>query len=99
MDLERRETRRKYLPAEVLTHFLGGRGANMWLLYNLLQEDKDALDPEVPLIFGAGVLTSVMPSATRGNFTSKSPEEFAGFMKTQTEFWSVLVKQIGAGEG
>jgi hypothetical protein len=77
VDLERRETRRKYLPAEVLTHFLGGRGANMWLLYNLLQEEKDALDPEIPLIFGSGVLTSVMPSATRGNFTSKSPESYA----------------------
>jgi aldehyde:ferredoxin oxidoreductase len=46
VDLASRETRRKYLPAEVLTHFLGGRGANMWLLYNLLQEEKDALDPE-----------------------------------------------------
>ncbi|MGH8616996.1 MAG: Bug family tripartite tricarboxylate transporter substrate binding protein [Burkholderiales bacterium] len=26
---------------------------------------------------------------------SKSPEEFAGFMKTQTEFWARLVKQAG----
>jgi tripartite-type tricarboxylate transporter receptor subunit TctC len=31
--------------------------------------------------------------------TSKSPEDFAAFMKTQTEFWSVLVKQLGAVEG
>jgi tripartite-type tricarboxylate transporter receptor subunit TctC len=31
-------------------------------------------------------------------FTSKSPEDFSAFMKTQTEFWSVLVKQIGAVE-
>ena len=32
VDLARREVRRKYLPAEVLANFLGGRGANMWLL-------------------------------------------------------------------
>jgi aldehyde:ferredoxin oxidoreductase len=77
VDLERRETRRKYLPREVLTTFLGGRGGNMYLLYNLLEEERDALDPEVPLIFGSGVLTSHMPSATRGSVTSKSPESYA----------------------
>ena len=31
-------------------------------------------------------------------FTSKSPEDFAGFMKTQTEFWSKLVKDMGVVE-
>jgi tripartite-type tricarboxylate transporter receptor subunit TctC len=30
--------------------------------------------------------------------TSKSPEDFAAFMKTQTEFWSKLVTQLGAVE-
>jgi tripartite-type tricarboxylate transporter receptor subunit TctC len=30
--------------------------------------------------------------------TSKSPEEFAGFMKSQTEFWSGLVNRLGAVE-
>ncbi|MDP2133125.1 MAG: aldehyde ferredoxin oxidoreductase C-terminal domain-containing protein, partial [Sulfuritalea sp.] len=37
----------------------------------------EALDPEIPLIFGSGVLTSSMPSATRGNITSKSPDSYA----------------------
>ena len=60
-----------------MRNFLGGRGANMWLLYNLLDEERAALDPEVPLIFGTGILTSSMPSATRGNFTSMSPESDA----------------------
>ena len=95
VDLERRETRRKYLPAEVLTHFLGGRGANMWLLYNLLQEEKDALDPEIPLIFGSGVLTSVMPSATRGNFTSKSPESYAILDSNGGDYFPAFLKRHG----
>ena len=77
VDLKRRETRTKYLPAEIMRNFLGGRGANMVLLYNLLQEDRDALDPEVPLIFGAGTLTGSVPPGTRGNFTSRSPDSYA----------------------
>jgi aldehyde:ferredoxin oxidoreductase len=77
VDLEQRRTLKKYLPLEVLKNFLGGRGANMWLLYNLVEEEREALDPEIPLIFGTGVLTSSMPSATRGNFTSKSPDSYA----------------------
>ncbi|MCF8179545.1 MAG: MoaD/ThiS family protein [Sulfuritalea sp.] len=77
VDLEQRKTLKKYLPLDVLRNFLGGRGANMWLLYNLVEEERDALDPEIPLIFGSGVLTSSMPSATRGNITSKSPDSYA----------------------
>ncbi|MDP1653732.1 MAG: aldehyde ferredoxin oxidoreductase C-terminal domain-containing protein [Rhodocyclaceae bacterium] len=95
VDLASRTTRRKYLPAEVLTHFLGGRGANMWLLYNLLQEEKDALDPEVPLIFGSGVLTSVMPSATRGNFTSKSPDSYAILDANGGDYFPAFLKRHG----
>lgn len=77
VDLERRSTRRAYLDAEVLKTFLSNRGANMYLLYNLLEEARDALDPEIPLIFGAGTLTSNVPGATRGNVTSKSPDSHA----------------------
>ena len=77
VDLEQRQTVKRYLPLDVLRHFLGGRGANMWLLYNLIEAEREALDPEIPLIFGVGVLTSTMPSATRANVTSKSPESYA----------------------
>ncbi len=77
VDLEHRKMLKKYLPLEVLRNFLGGRGANMWLLYNLVEEEREALDPEIPLIFGSGVLTSSIPSATRGNITSKSPDSYA----------------------
>src|SRR5262249_24364674 len=47
---------------------------------------KVMADPEVIVRYNLGGALVV---------TSKSPEEFAGFMKTQTEFWSVLVKQLG----
>jgi tripartite-type tricarboxylate transporter receptor subunit TctC len=50
---------------------------------------KVMADPEVIERYGLGGALVV---------TSKSPEDFAAFMKTQTDFWSVLVKQLGAAE-
>ena len=53
---------------------LGGRGANMYYLYRLLDESLSPLDPDIPMIFGSGLLTGLVPSAARGNCTSWSPE-------------------------
>ncbi len=74
VDLERREVRRAYIPRGVVETLLGGRGVNMFLLHNLLDETLYPLHPDIPLIFGTGILTSLVPSASRGNATSWSPE-------------------------
>jgi aldehyde:ferredoxin oxidoreductase len=74
IDLEHQEVRRSYIPRHVVEAFLGGRGVNMFLLHNLLDASLDPLHPDVPLIFGTGILTSLVPSAARGNVTSWSPE-------------------------
>src|SRR5882724_5876778 len=74
VDLERQEVRRAWIPRRVVTTLLGGRGVNMFLLHNLLDETLEPIDPEIPLIFGTGILTSMVPSASRGNVTSWSPE-------------------------
>jgi aldehyde:ferredoxin oxidoreductase len=74
VDLERQEVRRAWIPHRVVTQLLGGRGVNMFLLHNLLDETLEPINPEVPLIFGTGILTSMVPSASRGNVTSWSPE-------------------------
>lgn len=74
VDLERQEVRRAYIPRRIAEAFLGGRGVNMFLLHNLLDETLDPLHPHIPLIFGTGILTSLVPSASRGNVTSWSPE-------------------------
>jgi len=74
VDLERREVRRGYTPVPVVRALLAGRGANMFYLHRLLDEGLGPLDPDVPLIFGSGVLTGIVPSAARGNATSWSPE-------------------------
>src|SRR5918996_1368148 len=74
VDLERREVRRAYVPRTVVENVLGGRGVNMFLLHNLLYETLQPLHPDIPLIFGTGNLTSMVPSASRGNVSSWSPE-------------------------
>src|SRR3990172_5244202 len=74
LDLERREVERGYTPPAVVKTLLSGRGANMFYLHRLLDESLGPLHPDVPLIFGAGVLTGIVPSAARGNVTSWSPE-------------------------
>jgi aldehyde:ferredoxin oxidoreductase len=74
VDLERREIQRGFTPLSVIRTLLGGRGANMFYLHRLLDEALDPLHPDIPLIFGSGVLTGIVPSAARGNVTSWSPE-------------------------
>nr|MBA3642405.1 aldehyde ferredoxin oxidoreductase [Acidobacteriota bacterium] len=74
IDLERREVSRAYTPLRVAKALLAGRGANMFYLYRLLDEALEPLHPDIPLIFGSGVLTGIVPSAARGNATSWSPE-------------------------
>jgi aldehyde:ferredoxin oxidoreductase len=74
VDLERSETQRAYTPLSVTRALLGGRGANMYYLFRLLDETRQPLDPEIPLIFGSGPLTGLVPSAARGNCTSWSPD-------------------------
>ena len=74
IDLERREVLRGYTPLRVARALLAGRGANMFYLYRLLDESLEPTHPDVPLIFGSGVLTGIVPSAARGNATSWSPE-------------------------
>jgi aldehyde:ferredoxin oxidoreductase len=74
VDLERREVRRGHTPLRIVKTLLTGRGANMFYLHRLLDESLDPLHPDIPLIFGSGILTGIVPSAARGNATSWSPE-------------------------
>lgn len=77
VDLSARQVRRAWLPMEAVNTFLGGRGTNMYLLYNLMDETREPLDPANPLIFGAGILTGYTSSAARANVTSLSPDSNA----------------------
>ena len=75
VDLSAQKIDVKSVPEEVRRLYLGGRGINMYLLYNHLKEGTDPLSSDNPLIFGAGLLTGTLGMATsRFNISSKSPE-------------------------
>ncbi len=74
IDLERQEVRFAYTPRAVVDVFLGGRGVNMFYLANLLDPSLHPEHPDVPLVYGAGIATGIIPSASRGNLTSWSPD-------------------------
>ncbi len=104
VDLERRQSFSRFLPREVFQTFLSNRGGNLYLLYNLLMDGREALDPQVPLIFGSGAPTS---PGSRGNLTSVSPdghgildsncgEAFPSFLKMQGYDHLVLYGEASA---
>ncbi|MCP4471290.1 MAG: aldehyde ferredoxin oxidoreductase [Gammaproteobacteria bacterium] len=77
VNLANRRVDRSRLPREAVDTFLGGRGLNMYLLYNLMDENRPALDPDNPLIFGTGVLTGYTTAAARANVSGLSPDSNA----------------------
>lgn len=95
VDLENRSTRQAYLPVEAFRNFLGGRGVNMYLLYNLMDEGLDPLHPDIPLIFGTGVLSGTVPSASRGNLTSLSPDSHALLDSNAGDYFPIYMRYHG----
>src|SRR5207248_6144277 len=74
VDLATQDVQSGFTPRRILETLLSGRGANMFYLYRLLDESLHPLHPDIPLIFGSGILTGIVPSAARGNCTSWAPE-------------------------
>ena len=92
IDIESKEIQNAYVPLEIIRFFLGARGINVFLLANLINPGLEPLDPEIPLIYGSGLLSGIVPSGARGNLTGWSPEskilldsnggdEFSSFLK------------------
>jgi len=74
IDLTRRRFHITPLDRNLAGKFLGGRGMNSWVLYNLVRTDLDEFSPENPVIVGAGpLLGTLVPAANKYTFTSKSP--------------------------
>ena len=94
VDLAQQSFREAYLSRAVLQGFLGGRGANMVLLYNLLQDGLDALDPNVPLIFGSGVLSGYIPGGPRGNVTSVAPDSDAILDSNAGDYFPAYLRPV-----
>ena len=75
VDLTETATAREPLSAGIGNRFLGGRGANIAALLDLLSPDLDPLSPAAPLLLGAGPLVGTgVPSAARFNVSGRSPQ-------------------------
>ena len=75
IDLTSETIKTEELPSEMRRLFLGGRGINTHLLYQMVKEETDPLGPENVFIVGAGLLTGVIGIAnSRTSFSAKSPE-------------------------
>ncbi|MFX0006706.1 MAG: aldehyde ferredoxin oxidoreductase family protein [Promethearchaeota archaeon] len=68
------EITKKQIPKSIREKYLGGRGINMYLLYNHLTSGIDPLSPENVLLIGAGLLTGIPAMGSgRCDIAAKSP--------------------------
>jgi len=64
----------KPIPKEARTSYLGGRGVDMYLLYNHVKPKVDPVSPENVLFIGAGLLCGIpCLGSGRGDIAAKSP--------------------------
>lgn len=74
VDLTEKRIWREEIPQEWETNYLGSRGINARLLWNLVKPGVDPLSKDNVLIFGAGKLSGTgAPSSGRTTVTCKSP--------------------------
>jgi aldehyde:ferredoxin oxidoreductase len=74
VDLSRGTISRESLDESLRLNFLGGRGVNSKLLYDLAGPETEPLAPKAVLIFGTGPLAGTLaPSCPRCTVTAKSP--------------------------
>ena len=79
IDLSTGEVETAPIPVEMRRLYLGGRGLDIYLLYNHLQPGVDPLGPENVLLISAGLLTATLASASaRTHIAAKSP--LTGFL-------------------
>ena len=75
LNLDRLDTEIVEIPLEITKKFLGGRGINIYLLYNQVTPEINPFSPKNPLIIGLGLLTGLKGiGASRCNISGKSPE-------------------------
>jgi len=74
VDLSTGEIEIKPIPIELRKKFIGGRGLDMYLLYNHTEPGIDALGPDNVAIISAGLLSATLSSASaRTHVAAKSP--------------------------
>ncbi|MDD5009666.1 MAG: aldehyde ferredoxin oxidoreductase N-terminal domain-containing protein, partial [Syntrophorhabdaceae bacterium] len=69
--------------------YLGGLGTNTKILWERVPPDTDPFSPDVPLIFGAGLLCGTpAPGANRTIITAYSPQTLLMGYSIMGGFWA-----------
>ena len=97
IDLNDNSVTVKDIPKTVTDRYLGGRGIDMYLLYNLLETGIDPLSPENVLLISAGLLTGTpAPAAAKIPYRRKISPDGTGrvgqhgrFFRPRTSFRGV----------
>jgi aldehyde:ferredoxin oxidoreductase len=75
VDLSRKKVQERTIPKSWRRGFLGGRGINSYLLYNLIEKGTDPFSPRNALVLGVGPLGGTLaPSSSRFSASGLSPE-------------------------
>ncbi len=83
-------------PEELVRNYLGGRGANMAYLHEMLVENTDPLGSDNVLIFGNGLLTGYpVPNSGRMSISAKSPESGILGDSNMGGFFPTAMKKAG----
>ena len=76
--------------------FLGGRGFNIWTLYQNLTKEVHPFDPQNVLVFGAGPLVGTLtPANGRYNVSSRSPLTTLLGDANSSGLWAPTLKKAG----
>lgn len=98
VDLTRGTWWREAISKEMVRQFLGGRGINARLLWELVKAGTDPLGPDNVLIFGNGLLTgSGAPSSGRTTVTCLSPATNFYLKTSGGGHWGSELKYAGYG--
>ena len=96
VDLTKEKIWNEPLSKEMGAKFLGGRGTNAKLLWDLVKLGVEPLSPENVLIFGAGTLTgTTAPSSGRTTVTCKSPATNLYLKTSMGGHWGAELKFAG----
>ena len=96
IDLTNRSVVVEDIDESVLKQYLGGRGLNVKVLYDMTSAKTRPFDPDNPLIIGTGPVTgTLIPTNCRYNITSKSP--LTGILGdgNPAGFWAAELKYAG----
>ena len=95
IDLSNRKILVYPLDRELVKSFIGGRGVNGRMLFNLVQPNTDPLGPENVLIFGTGALTGTPGPTGRFNVTFLSPATELLGDSSSGGYWGAELKYAG----